>query len=146
MIQRIQTIFLFLAALGFGGMYWLPFATSPQADASLFADLSYNLQDHIILLILAGLGGVASLAAIFLFKNRQTQLRVSYLAIIAVILLIVVGVLLFLNSTQASTLTATSIEDAAGTYLIPVIMALLYLAIRFINKDEKTVRSMDRLR
>lgn len=146
MIQRIQSVFLLLAALGFGGLFFLPFATSPQQDAVLFADLSYNLKDHIILLILAAVGVLGSLSAIFLFRNRLTQLRISYLTVIAAILLVVVGVVLFLNGTKTSSIAAQQIEDGAGLYLIPVIIVVLFLAIRGINKDEKTVRSMDRLR
>lgn len=146
MIQRIQSVFLLLAALGFAGLFFLPFATSPQPDAVLFADLSYDLKDHIILLILTALGVLGSLSAIFLFRNRVTQLRLSYIAVIAAILLVVVGVLLFLNATKTSTITAQHIEDGAGLYLIPLIITLLIFAIRGINKDEKTVRSMDRLR
>lgn len=146
MIQRIQSIFLFLAALVYGAFFMTPFATTPQADTALFADKVYNVQDHILMILLAGLGGAASLAALLLFKNRSLQLRISYLAIVSGFLLAAVGIIFFINSTPSSGIAAAQINDGAGIYLIPSVLLLLFLAVQGITKDEKTVRSMDRLR
>jgi len=145
MIQRLQSVFLLLSALAMGALFFLPFADSDISTSQFLSDKVYDVQDHIVLSILAGGAALLSLIAIFLYKNRGTQLRIGIFATIFCILLMVTAVLLFYN--EASSMAAEAqINDQAGMYL--PIAALLFsgLAIHFIRKDEKLVKSMDRLR
>ncbi len=145
MIQRIQTLFLLLAALAFIALFQFPFAVSDVANAGFLADKDFDVYDNTILIILAGLGGLIALVAIFLYKNRPLQVRLSYLTIIIGILLIVVAVVLFYN--EAYKIFETSkISDSLGLYMPVLSLIFGFLAARFINKDEKLVRSADRLR
>lgn len=144
MLQRIQTIFLALAAVASFGSMGLPFATTPEpAEASmLFADAAFTVQDHIALLVLFAVAGALAVASIALFKNRSLQMRLSLLSSFALLAALAFGIMLFVMDRPAA--TGTSI--ALGAFLPLAALLLLLLAYRFIKKDEKLVRSMDRLR
>jgi Domain of unknown function (DUF4293) len=145
MIQRLQSIFLLLSGISFFSLFKAPFAMSTVPIPNLLSDLLYNIQDSPILLVLTVLGGVASVAAIFLYNNRPVQIKLTYLTTICSILLPLVAFLLIYNE---RTLTEKSnlIEDQIGIYLPIVSLIFSVLATKYINKDENTVRSMDRLR
>ena len=145
MIQRIQTVFLLIAAIAFFLLFQFPFAYSDIANDGFLADKDFDIYDNIILLILAALGGVISLIAIFLYKNRPLQIRLAYLVIIVGILLIIVAVVLFYNE-AASIMQKAGIYDGAGIYMPVLAFIAGFLAARFIRKDEQLVRSADRLR
>jgi hypothetical protein len=146
MLQRIQSIFLFLAGGASLGLFGLPFATTDQSVAGsvIFADAAYNVQDQIALMILFGLGGAFALASIFTFRNRSLQMRLSIFAFIANLIGLIFGILYFMQNSADT--GSQAIDDGLGAYLPFAAMVLLLLAYRFINKDEKLVRSMDRLR
>lgn len=149
MIQRIQSIFLFLASAACFGLFGLPFASTDQAVAAseLFADSQYEITDHIALIILFALAGVLSLAAIFLFNNRPLQINLSRVSFIAAIIGFVLGLILFFNDgIVESGENLPDPSDGFGTALPILAGIFLLLAIRAINKDEKLVRSSDRLR
>jgi peptidoglycan/LPS O-acetylase OafA/YrhL len=146
MIQRIQSLFLLLAGAGSLSLFALPFATTQDSVASspLLNDAVFNLSDNIILLILFVLGGALSLAAIFFFKNRKLQMRLARISFIANLLGMVVVAILYLN--DAANQGEAEPTDGIGAYMPILSMALLFLAIRYIKKDDTLVKSMDRLR
>ncbi len=146
MIQRIQSIFLFLAAAcGFGTLF-LPLATTlqPEQTSLLFSDAQYTVNDHIALLLLFGLAGLLAMVSIFFFNNRTLQQKLGIFAIIANVLGIVMVIVLLLQDDM--TMDASLIKDGAGAYLPLAFIAFGILALRFIRKDEQLIRSMDRLR
>ena len=145
MIQRLQSIFLLISGLSFFGLFGVPFATSSTAIPNLLNDLIYNIQDSPILLVLCILGGLISIGAIFLYQNRPLQLKMSYLVTVISILLPLVAILLIFNEGTITSKT-DQISDSFGIYLPIVSLVFSILAARYINKDENTVRSMDRLR
>lgn len=145
MIQRIQSIFLLISSGSFFGQFAVPFASSSNAGPNYFSDLMYNIHDNIGMLIMAIVGGVIALGAIFLFKNRQLQLRMSYLVIVLSILLPALAILLFFRSGNTMD-SVVGIEDGIGLYLPIVGVVFGALSSRFIQKDQKLVKSMDRLR
>lgn len=145
MIQRIQSIFLLIASGGFFSLFGLPFAKSDQAASPLFQDQLFNIHDHLILLILTVLGGVITLAAIFLYKNRLLQKRLGIIGIISAIFVGAVSFwLMFEQGKQIE--NNVEIADQAGLFMPAVSLIMIILANIFINKDEKLVSSMDRLR
>lgn len=149
MIQRIQTIFLALAAGANLSVFGLPFAEVNEkiANSTLFTnDLLYNLQDNIVLLVAFALSGILALVAIFLFKNRKQQMMVTRLAAISTIISVVLTVVFFWKDYQTMTADA-AVDDGIGAYTPIVGIILLFLANFYIGKDEKLVRSSyDRLR
>ena len=145
MIQRIQTIFLFLTALCFGTLLKFPFATSDKPSAQFLSDKIYDITDHVALIIVAGLGAGLSLISIFLFKNRKIQLKLGYLTIVMAILLPVVAFLLFTNESKNIDSTI-QVHDQFGIYVPVAAIIFSALANYYIRKDDKLVKSMDRLR
>lgn len=144
MIQRIQSIFLLLASGAFWAEFALPFATSEAASPGVLSDSVYNIHDSSILLALTIIGGLVTFGAIFLYNNRGLQKRLTYLGVVMAILLPLVAFLLIYNERTGEALGA--VNDGLGIY--PPIVALIFavLAGRAIGKDDKLVKSMDRLR
>lgn len=142
MIQRIQSIFLVLAAGLLGSLFALPFSTSSgeagYAEASVYGDQVFEVADHLGLMIAFGLAGVLALIAIFLFKNRPWQIRLGIVAIIVTVLGIGFGGYL-LYEAQALELGGLNLKPAAIFPLLAIIF--LALANRYIRKDEKTVKA-----
>jgi hypothetical protein len=147
MIQRIQTIFLALASAASFSLLALPFARSSKPASGVFSDQVYNIQDHVALMVAFLLGAVLSLGAIFLYQNRQAQMKLVRVAFVVLIIGLILAVVLFFNESKANEAMA-SVEVSAGLGLYVPILALVLkgLALRAINKDERTVRSIDRLR
>ncbi len=145
MIQRIQSIFLLLAAGGAFGVFAAPFAkTQDNVQQTVFADSVYNVKDHMGMVILFAIAGILALVSIFMYKNRSLQMRLTIFAFIANLLAIVLGVVFFIQASPA--IGDREVQDAAGMYLPVATFLFTLLAYRFISKDEKLVKSMDRLR
>ncbi len=135
MIQRIQSIWLLLAGAGSLATLKLSFY-SGNKDNSLFEEL--NGTSHFFLLILAVAVALAAFAALFLFKTRKLQ---TQLCLLGLLLQIGALVLYFLQTQKyvQGSFTLTS----AVSFVIPVFFILAIIGIR---KDEKLIKSMDRLR
>ncbi len=135
MIQRIQTLWLLLAAAC--SLATLKFSFySGNKDNNLFAEL--NGTSNFFLLILAVAVALTALAAIVLFRKRKLQMQLSLLGFL---LQAVALVVYFLQTKQyvQGNFTLTS----AISFAIPIFFILAWIGIR---KDEKLVKSMDRLR
>lgn len=142
MIQRIQTIFLLAAAGAFIALYALPLATSEApSEIGVFMDSEYNVFDNTVLAVLTGLGALISILTIFDFRNRRRQVRASYLGILVSAVTMILAYVLFSNEEVAE---GTSI--AAGAFMLVAAIVLFVLAVVYIRKDDKLVKSMDRLR
>lgn len=146
MIQRIQSIYLLLSATGFGALFLLPFATSSKPIPQFMQDMIYNVQDSPILIGLTAIGLILALVAIFVFKNRSLQQKLTILTIICSIFVPLVAVLLMYNEGTAFNEATTIIEDEAGLYMPIISLVFGFLAYKGIQKDDKLVKSMDRLR
>lgn len=145
MIQRIQSVFLFLASGCFFGLFGLPLAYSTESTTPYLEDSIYNIMDHPLLIGLTVAGGAIALLNVFLFKNRGLQMRLSILVIICSILLAAFGIYLFYIETALMAQSA-KMDDGLGVFLPPLALVFGGLAYFFVKKDEKLVSSMDRLR
>ncbi len=145
MIQRIQSIFFLLAGLAAAALLKVPFAVSDKPVPQLLSDQVYNVQDHVILIVLTIISAVIAVAAIFMYQNRELQMRLGYLVIVASILLLLVAFLLIYNEGTLN-VPDSNIQDQFGLFLPFITILFSALAIRFVKKDEGLVRSMDRLR
>lgn len=149
MIQRIQSIFLLLAAAALGSQFALPYgqttADNPARSLPALADGAFNPLDNIGLLGLTTLGALLALITIFLYKNRMLQARLAGLGVLVTILLLVlVGI--SSKTTLDQLPEGGSMQLSAGLALPVVALLFNWLAGRAIRKDEALVRSMDRLR
>ncbi len=143
MIQRIQSIFLLLAAAGFGSLFFVPIAKSNKGFGEIYANQALDVQDHIGLIGLTAGGAILALISIFLFNNRKLQVAMSSFA--AILVLPLIGLSYFLFSGNATDSMATT-SLSAGFFLPIASFVMCLLAVSFIRKDEKLVKSMDRLR
>lgn len=135
MIQRIQTIWLFLASLCTFLTLKFPFYSGSTAE---FSHVELNGQFNIPLMILTVISGTVGAVSIFLFKNRKVQMRVC----IAALLLQIGCIALYINALKQFT---------AGTFALWSILSFLVvifyiMAIMGINKDQKLIKSLNRLR
>ena len=140
MIQRIQSLYLLVAALAsIVGLkltiftQWDAAAEGGQALATPINGTSdlYLTAAHISI-------AVVSLISIFLFKNRKTQIKLDITAMVLGFALWGLYIDHFLGA-------------AAGTWslsaLLVIIIPILHIqAIRAIKKDEALIKSLDRLR
>lgn len=144
MIQRIQTVFLFIAAVFAGLPLWLPYL-SGTSEQTVFADGQFNAFDNIGLLGLSIMSGVLGLVAIFLYSNRPLQARLTgagALVSLLAALLLAFTVYQIYSAEQPN----HPLQLGASLVLSPLAVLLFFLALRAIRKDERLVRSMDRLR
>lgn len=145
MIQRIQSAFLLLAACAFGGLFGMPIATSALPASPLLEDRVLDVTDVPALLILAGIGASLALVTIFLFRNRTLQVRLGFVLVALAFLLIGIS---YFRYTQISAAQAADVglHVGPGLFLPAAAIVFGWLATVYVRKDEKIVRSMDRLR
>jgi len=153
MIQRVQSIFLFLAgALGIAALF-LP--VSHFYKGFQFPVNVEGLMQNYPFMITGGLlkiAGLISLIAIFLFRNRKRQINIVRIAQLLLVILIGYGIYMFYPFTDIQNID--TLLPAAQKYVtehwafwMPLAMILLNaLGIFYIRKDDKLVRSADRLR
>lgn len=142
MIQRIQTVFLFLSAVFAGVLFFVPIALFNVADEVVKLSV---LQNALPLLILTILMLIVPCVTIFLFKKRELQLKLSSLNVF--LNAIFCGLIfLYYSSDFQEKLGAESISYMFGTYIPLINMVLSVLAMRWIRKDIELVKSVDRLR
>ena len=141
MIQRIQTIWLILAALATFFTYKLSFYSGNIVGPDKikgFKALTAN--GSIGTLLLTAIVGIIAVVAIFLYKNRKLQLRF----VIGGLLLSVINIILFYLETRKFVAGEGNYSiTAVLVFLVPVFFVL---AARGINADQKLVKSLDRLR
>jgi FtsH-binding integral membrane protein len=141
MIQRIQTVWLFLAAI-FGFL----FTQVPIYVASIAGNVVKKFVPTESLLLFASCIAVALLAliCIFLFKNRLLQFKLSVIGFLASIGLIALEVWQIEGFKDSNSIMKGSYYWGS---LVPIAMSVFFIiAASKIRKDEKLVKSLDRLR
>jgi len=140
MIQRIQSIFLLLAGAASGALFALPFGTAAEKSTKgVLADGIFNIHDHIGLLILTVAVTLIAVVSIFLYNNRVLQMNVGKLNLILAFGLLAWAAYQFVTLGDA-------ISFGFGMVMPLIVVVLTYLANRYILKDEKLVKSADRIR
>jgi len=144
MIQRIQSLYLLLAALVSGGLIFILYLWTNQSGNDIYA--INNIGEDDLLLkstgILFILSSVLSFISIFLFKNRKTQIVINRLNIVLNFFLL--GIIVYLLLTLSG--EAVVSKKGIGSFLPLIVILFLVLANKAIIKDEKLVKSVDRLR
>lgn len=156
MIQRVQTIFLFLVVVAMGVTLGLPIWEQANASGSwnLSAFALTNLDpageeiqsvSKWYIAALAAFAGLLALISIFQYRSRARQMMIN---MVNSLLMVGLVATVFLTTNGINKEIASAV---AGTYLpgfwaILVAMVCNMLANRFIRKDEALVRSVDRIR
>ena len=147
MIQRIQTVFLFLSAVLTGVLFFVPVAYFGLGDDMLKLSV-FGVENHanaLLLLILAMLMLVVPMVTIFMYKKRELQLKLSSLNVFLNALFCGLIFLFYVDNVQ-NKLQAETVVYAFGTYIPLINMVLSVLAMRWIKKDIDLIKSIDRLR
>lgn len=138
MIQRIQSVWLLLAAGLDAVTFRLPFFSGDWIKDNFLAVIDLNATTTIWLTIISIVVGALALLNIFLFKNRSLQLKLCYLGIV-----LSLG-LLALYFLEMQNFIGGTISIWALFYF-PILLCFIFAA-RGIKKDEKLIKSLDRLR
>ncbi len=139
MIQRIQTIYLLLAAACEGLLLYLPIYKSQTIGiVTSYVYLRDQLMPEIVDVIII----IFCLVTIFFYKNRIQQIRNCLIIIaISVLLLVLVAATIYMNK------KALPDGNFQLSCFLPVISIICtFMAFRHIRKDEALVKSMDRMR
>jgi Ca2+/Na+ antiporter len=140
MIQRPQTLWLLLATVAAILSFMFPFVTGMELiDKTAMekpAEVVAGSNFFILLLTIASIA--VSSITIFLFKNRKQQLWLCLLG------MLIAGLLIFLYIIQMNKLIKPTL--ALFCILPFAIVTGYFLAFRNIRKDEKLVKSLDKLR
>jgi len=137
MIQRIQSIWLLLAAVCV--FLTLKFSTYVGTNKDLIPSTFLNGTATLPLIFLTLAVGILTLITIFLYKNRKFQLRLTILAV-----LLEAG-LIFLYYKEIQTFIGKGTFSITAILHVAVI-GFLILAARGISSDNKLIKDSNRLR
>lgn len=144
MLQRIQTLYLLIITGLMTALCFVPMATysSNGEDGVLVAF------DFWWIGVLFALTALLAFVIIWLYKNRLTQVRLLFVEIV-----LLVGAQIFslwysigITREVAAAGGANMSSISTPTFFPLVCIILAWLAIRAIWKDERLVRSLDRIR
>ncbi len=137
MIQRIQSVYLLLAAVAIVVFNFVALGIDETPDPDVIVMGKNLMPVFIVSLVIATI----SILNIFLFNNRKLQMNICKLSILIVVVLSgLTAYFLFGNPANAIEMPSIGLVMPIFTFLFS------FLALKKINADEKLVRSIDRLR
>lgn len=155
MLQRIQSIYLFAAGLVIAALFVFPLINNAYVDGKALTIMVTGVYQDIngqqvhseiftALTIATAFVALLPLPVIFLYKNRKLQITLCY-----VLMLLVIGYSYWAATAVKNVLNGAYLNMGnygVGIILLSVSLLLIVLAQKSIQKDEKLVRSADRLR
>ena len=146
MIQRIQTVFLLLAVVALGLFLWMPLirTEAPNFNQGIQGwDVRHFFNGYIYFInpILAGTAIGLTLINIFLYKKRDLQKLICWFAIVFTVAADVYVYYKYQTKVFFGDVVFTPWNALAGAAILFLILAFVY-----IQKDENTIKSLDRLR
>lgn len=135
MIQRIQSLYLFIVTALFASLFFTKFVT--------FGEVEYGVTSSVYMIIINAVIALLSLGTIFCFSNRTLQVRVTIFNMLLMLGWYVMAIYVTYKSFGSFVWTG----DMSAVICFPLVSLILdYLAIRGILKDDALVKSYDRLR
>ena len=131
MIQRIQSIYLLVAAIA---MTLISF----KVHVYTLNETMFMAQDDTKMFILTIVGAIFSLLGLFMFKNRKFQMKLIRLT---VLIQMIIGVRLFMLFNKFEVVLNNTL-----LFLMAFSLTALIMAYRGVKKDDDLVRSVDRIR
>lgn len=153
MIQRIQSVYLFLVAVLMIVVAFIPLGFYVGEDGATSTLKAWGLEmiqdgnSDICawgLMAIALLAAIIAVATIFLFKNRPLQIRLTWFNVLVLVGWYVVLAIFIMKYDEL--LVSASFHCALGASFPAVSVILSILALRAIRKDECLVKAADRLR
>lgn len=159
MIQRIQSVFLLLVALANAALFFQPLVKFyNEALGYVYHLYVYSMANMVpssesifsgtVMLPLAGgavLIGVIALITIFMYKNRILQIKLIKFDILLNIIFVVAFFFFYAGAFERKLETLAD-YNIFMTALPLISLVFLVLSYRSVMKDEKKIRSADRLR
>lgn len=139
-IQRWQTVFLFIATMLMALFTFMPFA-SATIDAQI---VDLHPKDFPVYLILNLLIAILLFLAIFMYRNLKLQKKVTLLSMVLMLCSAVTGGFLLYGPNAPE--GAVKLVWAGGILLLIGALVFAVLAYRGIGKDQRTLSSYDRIR
>lgn len=152
MIQRIQSVYLLIAAILMAVVVCSPLAVLAGANESLYLFKSmgvFNENTIVIypswgIAVCAAVSALCNFVTIFLYKKRKVQIKMSYISIVFIVLFyIAFAVYLYTGQTA---LDAAFSKVEYGLALPAISLILMVLALSKIKADERLVQSLNRIR
>lgn len=141
MIQRVQTIWLFFAAIAGFLTTEIPLYIG-WVGATV--EKKFVATQSLLLFAVTIIAALLAFIAIFLFRNRSSQMKFTIVGLVVSIALIILEVWQVGTFEQSNAVTKGSYYWGA---LLPIAMAIFFiLAAINIRKDNKLIKSLDRLR
>ena len=138
MIQRQQTLWLLLATLAALLCFMFPSVTGKAMEKGIEVDKVIKAGSGFLLLIFTGASMILSGAIMFLYKDRKLQIKLCLLGL----LISIVIVILYISQMNKLIKPILALFS-----ILPFAIAIGYfMAFRNIRKDEKLVKSLDKLR
>jgi hypothetical protein len=155
MLQRIQSIYLLFASLVLFALFVFPLAHNIYLDGKEVNVMVTGVYQNVngqpqhtetftALTVITGIAALIPLAIIFLYKNRKQQIALCYSAI-----LVLIGYSFWMAQTVKKVVGPITLEYrnmGIGLFLTSLSIILIIFAFKAIQRDEKLVRSADRLR
>ncbi|MBS1781631.1 MAG: DUF4293 domain-containing protein [Bacteroidetes bacterium] len=150
MIQRIQTLWFFLASLLSASML-LDWYTGYVYKADIPEGFGLTVKrltivEHFPSLIIVVVMIVVPLIAIFSFRNRRRQRNLASMGMFVNIAFLSVNLMRINAFTVSTAPTPINGSYQLGSVIPVIVLFILFMAARAVYKDEKLVKSMDRLR
>jgi len=155
MIQRIQTVWLFLATVAILALFLFPYIQFTDVEGIAKAVKVTGLYQYTgkevvlvepftLLTIATVIVALMPSAAVFLYGNRKKQITYCYVAIVAIL-----GFSFWLVQSAKGVIDGIQLQFqnyGIGVILPSLAVLFIILALRGIRSDERLVRSADRLR
>ena len=138
MLQRIQSVWLLLAAVFDAITFRFPFYSGDWIKDNFLFVIDLNAKTTIWFSILTVINGIIAFITIFLYGNRKLQLRLVYLGTFLTALLLTLYFLEIKNFIGGNI--------AIWVVFYFAILVCYIFAANGILKDQKLIKSLDRLR
>jgi len=157
MIQRMQTVWLFASAVVLLGLFVFPYVSyidlvglgKKIMVTGVYSSVNNEpIRESATWLkaVMVALVAICPIFIIFFYKNRKKQIRYALIAMLFIVLL---GVWMLCSANALLGEISQKVgfgNIGVGFFLLPIALVFLAMAIRAIRKDEKMLKSADRLR
>ena len=151
MIQRIQSLYLFLAAVALSLIFFFPLANLSNNQDVIIFNISgfskFSILEHTPTWPLMGLNIFSILLTVVvigLFKKRLLQIRLTRIALM--VNLGFIALMYFVYGDHLAKQIKMEINYELGSMLPLIALVFHVLAMYAINKDERLIKSIDRIR
>ena len=152
MIQRIQTIYLMLAAIMLGLTFVFPFATYTLGPADVLFN-AYGVSENALEVstffpyyITIALSMWLALFSILQYKKRKVQITVGRLIYLLLVITIAFIFIDLYSLKGQFEIDSSAVSCGVSMFLPVAALPIIFMANRNIRKDEALIKSLDRLR